>query len=308
MNTYWKRTMALVWVGLLPLASSGMAVGQAGTIIDVYILAGQSNAEGHNDTTTYTPAPFPDSLRQQTNVMFWPGSNARADLRNTWTTLQAGASGINPNAFGPEIAFGHDLAAARPGTQIAIVKYAVGGSGIARSKDYHDYNPSFPSLATFNDHGDNWHPPEQGEPTGNLYTNLLGNVRNALQGLKDQGKQYRLAGFLWMQGEHEAGISPGMARDYQALLAGLISHLRADLGQPNLPVVIGEISDRWIYGVPVQTAQRDVCQKVGQAALVVTRDLPRPPADSAHYTANGMVTLGSRFAASLLSRSAPVPQ
>ena len=294
----WKRTLTPLSLALLLMALSGVLLCQAGSRVDVYILAGQSNAEGHNSADTYTPAPFPAALRHQTNVLFWPGSNAKPELRNTWTTLQIGASGINPSAFGPEIGFGHAMAADRSAAPIGLIKFAVGGTGIARSQDYHDYI-SHPQLVGFNDHGNHWHWPDPGKPAGNLYTNLLANIENALKGLKDQGTPYRLAGFLWMQGEHEAGISPSMARDYEGLLEGLIRHLRADLHEPELPFVIGEISDRWIFGPVVQAAQSNVCHKVSHTALVETRDLPRPPADSSHYTANGVLTLGSRFAVAM---------
>lgn len=299
MTRLWKRIRTPLRLALWLVALSGtIHCHAAASRVDVYILAGQSNAEGHNSTDTYTPAPFPASLRHQTNVLFWPGSNAKPELRNTWTSLQVGASGINPNAFGPEISFGHAIAADRSSAPIALIKFAVGGTGIARSQDYHDYI-SHPQLVGFNDHGDHWHWPEAGKPGGNLYTNLLANVRNALKALKDQGKPYRLAGFLWMQGEHEAGISPTMARDYEGLLEGLIQHLRDELHEPKLPFVIGEISDRWVFGPVVQAAQSNVVHKVSHTALVETRDLPRPPADSSHYTANGMLTLGSRFAVAM---------
>ncbi|MBL9168929.1 MAG: hypothetical protein JNN07_14410 [Verrucomicrobiales bacterium] len=299
-----KHAMRVLRVGVLWLGMVGRALGESEPITDVYVLAGQSNAEGHNHATTYTPAPFPDVWRRQTNVLFWPGSNAKAGLKNTWTVLQVGASGINPHAFGPEITFGHSLATAQPQARIAIIKYAVGGTGIARSKDYDDYI-AHPQLINFNDHGRNWHWPEPSQPAGSLYTNLLVNVRDALQALKDQGTRHRLAGFLWMQGEHEAGISPKMAKDYPVLLAGLIKHLRADLGQPALPFVIGQVSDKWIFHPVVQAAQTSVCEQDPYAALVVTRDLPRTTGDDAHYTANGMVTLGERFAASMRTLTRP---
>ena len=273
---------------------------QSEAALAVFILAGQSNADGHNNTATCNLGgqAFPDALRQQPSIMFWPGSNARAALQNTWTTLQVGASAVGDAAFGPEITFGHDMAAAMPGTRIAIIKYAVGGTGIARSKEYSDY---IPQLAGFNDNGNNWHPPEPGQPAGALYANLLTNVQGALQSLGARGQPYHLAGVLWMQGEHEAGISLRMANDYEKLLGDFVRHLRADLGQPTLPVVIGQVSDKWLYREPVQAAQSRVSHNAPPAALVLTRDLPRTPGDDAHYDANGMATLGSRFATAMQS-------
>ena len=296
MSTLCNRTALTVCAGLVTAWTAGAPATCRGAPVEVYILSGQSNAVGYNNTDTYTPAPFPESLRSQANVMFWPGSNAKPGMQNVWTTLQVGASAVGEKAFGPEITFGHDMAAAMPGTEIAIIKYAVGGTGIARSKDYTDYIPGFENWS---DHGNNFHPPEEGEPTGILYQNLLSNVGSALNGLTDQGKDYRLAGILWMQGEHEAGISSSMANDYQMLLTGLVSSLRQDLSAPNIPVVVGQISDAWIYREAVQTGQENVSDNDPNAAMVVTRDLPRPPNNWAHYDANGMTVLGSRFATAM---------
>jgi len=291
-----------VWllVGLVLTGGAALRVAR-GEPVEVYILAGQSNAVGHNSAANFRPPPFPESLRNQPDVLFWPGSNAKPGLRNTWTTLQVGASSVGENAFGPEIAFGRDVRAARPRARLAIVKYAVGGTGIARSGDYDDY---IPALAGFDDHGDNWHPPEPGRPAGRLYENLLANVRDALAALERDGHDWELRGFLWMQGEHEAGISPRMAADYGRLLGSFRAQVRSDLGAPRLPFVVGQISDRWIFREPVQAAQERACADDPCSRLVVTRDLTRTPGDDAHYDSTGMVLLGSRFAAAALAFTA----
>lgn len=69
-------------------------------------------------------------------------------------------------AFGPEIAFAHAMEQRMPGATIAMVKYAAGGTGIARSVDYTDY---IPAVAGYNDKGRNWHPPTDGREAGALY-------------------------------------------------------------------------------------------------------------------------------------------
>ena len=176
--------------------------------------------------------------------MFWPGSNATDSLKNSWTALQIGASIVGKYAFGPEITFGNIIAAANPTKEIAIIKYAVGGTGIARSTNYKDFIPGF---EYFNDNGTNWHPPVGDKPAGTLYQNLLKNINEALSSMESKGKKYRLAGIVWMQGEHEAGLSRGMAADYQKLLSDFITSLRKDINCMDLPVLIGQISNKWIY-------------------------------------------------------------
>lgn len=272
--------------------------------VQVFILAGQSNAVGHNTAASFAPAPFPDSLRSQPDVMFWPGSNANAAVRNTWTTLRVGVSSVGRDAFGPELAFGRHLQSKVPGARFAILKYAVGGTGIARSSDYDDY---IPALAGFDDRGNNWHPPEPGRPAGALYTQLVTNVKAALAALEHDGHDHELRGFLWMQGEHEAGISRRMAADYGRLLVGFRDRVRVDLDAPRLPFLIGQISDKWIFRQDVQAAQERACVDDPRSRLVVTRDFTRTPGDDAHYDANGMVLLGTRFAEAALTFASEKP-
>lgn len=273
--------------------------------IRVFILAGQSNAVGYNNIKEYQGGvtEFPEALGHQPDVRFYgPQQNAQQGSCD-WSALRVAESGKGRSgSFGPEIGFAHELAGRMPGQQIAIIKYAVGGTGIARSRDYSDY---IPSLGDFKDGGRNWHPPSDGREAGRLYQTLLAHVRDALGALERDGKRWKLAGFLWMQGEHEAGISRKMAQDYAHLLATLIKALRADLKAPSLPFGIGEInSHSWAFGEIVREGQARVCKHDQNAVLVKTVDLPRTGSGgAAHFNADGMLKLGRRFAAAWLASS-----
>ncbi len=179
--------------------------------------------------------------------------------------------------------------------QIAIIKCAVGATGIARSIDYDDY---IPALKDFKDRGKNWHPPSEGREAGILYRRLMKNVRDALSALDRRQAKWELAGCLWIQGEHEAGISRKMAEDYDTLLSSFISAVRSDLKTPSLPFVIGEVnSHKWAYGDIVRKKQTMVCGRDHNAVLVKTTDLSRKGSGgAAHFDADGMLLLGSRFA------------
>jgi hypothetical protein len=277
-------------------AAAGNKASPATQPIRIFIVAGQSNAEGHNHIRQYRAGrePFPATFQQQPNIQYWPGTDTPQAKSNLWTTLRVGESG----AFGPEIGFAHDMEQAMPGATIAIVKYSAGGTGIARSEDYTDY---IPALTGFNDKGRNWHPPTDGRKAGELYRSLITNVRNATSSLERVGKPWELTGLVWMQGEHEAGISRKMADDYEGLLSDFIRSVRKDLGVPTLPFSIGQVnSHTWIYGDIARKAQVEVCRKDKRTGLVETVDLPRVEGDAAHFTADGMLTLGSRFAAAMV--------
>ncbi len=271
--------------------------------VKVFILAGQSNAVGYNHIRELHARL--EEVRKVTGEnsqwLFWPGSNARSGFANVWTRLQPGLSDISANepyrngCFGPEIGFVIGLQQTFPNEKIAIIKYAEGGTGIARSADYDDY---IPALKDFDDKGRNWHPPLKGQDGGLLYSNLLDNIRNALVELKNQGLKYEICGVLWMQGEHEAGISKKMAGDYQRLLTLFRGSVRKDLKKKKLPFVVGEInSHTWAFADIARKGQLEACESDPNSLLVKTTDLSRGSiGGAAHFDADGMLTLGERFA------------
>ena len=277
-------------------------------VVKVFILAGQSNAVGYNHIRElHTGLEEVGKVTDENSpCLFWPGSNARSGFANVWTTLQPGVSDISANepyrsgCFGPEIGFFIGLQKALPSEKIAILKYAEGGTGIARSVDYEDY---IPALKGFNDKGRNWYPPLKGQDGGLLYRNLVDNIRNALVGLKNQGLNYEICGFLWMQGEHEAGISKKMAGDYRKLLTLFRTSIRKDLKKKKLPFVVGEInSHTWAFADIARKGQAEACESDPNSLLIKTTDLSRGSiGGAAHFDADGMLTLGERFAQGMLT-------
>lgn len=287
-----------LWGGILLLSAlqsvCAQPVNEARTngTIRVFVVAGQSNAEGYNHIRQYRDGreTFPETLRVQPQILYWPGVDSPKEQDNRWTTLRVGESG----AFGPEINFAHEIAQSLPGATVAIVKFASGGTGIARSVDYTDY---IPALTGFDDKNRNWHPPTDGREAGALYRSLLANIRASLSFLERSDRKVELSGFVWMQGEHEGSISRKMAEDYERLLTDFIRSVRKDLQAPSLPFVIGQVnSHTWTYGDIARKCQAEVCRKQERAVLVETIDLPRVTGDAAHFTADGMLTLGFRFA------------
>ncbi|MFZ4564705.1 MAG: sialate O-acetylesterase [Bacteroidales bacterium] len=276
--------------------------------VKVFILAGQSNAVGYNNIKElrgYHSFQTENSANFS-KILFWPGSNAKPGYANTWTKLQPGVSEISLNepykegSFGPEMGFALAIQKLLPDEKIAIIKYAEGGTGIARSQDYSDY---VPALKDFNDKGRNWYPTVNGKEGGLLYKNLTDNIQNGLTALKNQGLNYEISGFLWMQGEHEAGISKKMAGDYGKLMTLFRDAVRSDLNINDLPFVVGEInSHTWAFADIARKEQAEACQKDLNTILVKTIDLTRGSiGGAAHFDANGMMTLGERFAQGMIT-------
>jgi pimeloyl-ACP methyl ester carboxylesterase len=284
--------------------------------VKVFILSGQSNAVGYNDIGELRTRPdhFNDLTGEHSPVLFWPGTNALPEFSGKWITLRPGVSEIaaeeayKGGCFGPEIGFALTMSGMVPGERIAIIKYAVGATGIARSKDYHDYIPGFEK---FDDKGENWSPPAKGEQAGLLYQELIKNIKTALDSLNRRGVSYVISGFLWMQGEHEAGISKKMAEDYDVLLSQFRKSIRGDLRLKRLPFVVGEInSHSWAFGDLARESQAKACREDKHTILIKTIDLPRGSVGGlAHFDADGMMELGKRFSRGLfgVNMSHPVP-
>jgi hypothetical protein len=108
--------------------------------------------------------------------------------------------------------------------------------------------------------------------------------------------------FCWMQGERDA--SGGADAAYKDALKLLIANLRRDLKRPDMNFVIGRISDTaperpsW---VAVRKAQREIVNEDPRGAWVDVDDLNNRERDgkvfdAVHYTKEGYITLGRRFA------------
>jgi hypothetical protein len=269
----------------------------------VFVLAGQSNAVGYNHISQLPPGDerLPLILDSLSGVLLWPGSNANPKYAGTWTNLKPGVSDISTNepykngCFGPEIGFALTLKEIFREEKIAIIKYASGATGIARSSDYTDY---IPALAGFDDQNLNWHPPGKGLDAGILYKGLIENIFAAIADLKAEGQSVKICGFLWMQGEHEGGISKKMALDYDKLLMRFRDSIYEELKISDVPFLIGEVnSHTWAYGDLARNSQAGACRRIEKCVLIKTTDLPRGGiGGEAHFNAQGMLLLGERFA------------
>ncbi len=235
--------------------------------LKIFLVAGQSNGDGRGN-----PTDLPANLQNPQGVPIFHNGQ--------WHGLQPGLTDQNhPGLFGPEITFGRDVAEALAGENVALVKYAWGGTNLAV-----DWNPDTP---------------------GAHYTAFMNAVRQALANV---GPDYlpEIAGMIWMQGESDTG-DVTRAESYEANLTNFIETVRTDLGAPDMPFVIGEILDypTYTYADVVREAQANVAAADRMVALVRTDDLPIIVGNDNHYNAAGQMELGSRFALAVLTVPEP---
>jgi len=304
MNT--RRAIALVCAALLvPFVGAAGITGCAanrGTTYALYFLGGQSNMEGYGKVSE-----LPEGWSEPPANLYIYQPNLRNDGQQSapeseWVPVTPG-HGVGFSVrdgkptpgerFGPELAFAHTIRTLDPGTPIAIVKYAKGGSSID------------PRAAGRAGH---WQPLE-GPP--NQYDHAVATLRAATtrRDVEGDGEIDRFvpAGIVWMQGETD-GTNETTAGMYKVNLTMLMASLRIEMRDPDLPVVIGRISDSraesgkgrvWQFGELVRRAQVDFAEQDENTGVVLTTD-QYGYSDVAHYDTPGYLDLGRKMAEAML--------
>jgi iduronate 2-sulfatase len=124
-------------------------------------------------------------------------------------------------------------------------------------------------------------------------------------------------GIVWMQGESDAYHSEEIALRYEENLDRLMGLIRAALRDPDVPVVVGRISDSgrddededgkvWNFGDTVRAAQASFVADDACAALVTSTD-GYSYSDPWHYDSAGYIDLGTRFAEAILGLEKSCP-
>ncbi|WP_437986727.1 sialate O-acetylesterase [Sorangium sp. So ce117] len=295
----------------LVLSLSAPAIAQP---VKVFVLAGQSNMVGYG-----VGRQLPVELQSQPDVWY---DHYNPDAREGGPYAAATSADWGPlepkgeaRRYGPEITFGRAIVAAYPEHRIAIVKMAQGGTNLVdhwgrglapdpevlyKSQLYHALLGELDSATYEGDRA-------------LRYPDEVTRLDGALARLESEGHPYEIAALVWMQGENEAGWSAAFS--YGDTLRGFIAAIRADLGVPGLPVVLGRVSDN-LYpanGGPiaagkeanidaVRAAQVTVAEEDPRVAWVDTDDFTvRSPDDAYHFDSAAYQLLGERFAEAYLA-------
>jgi hypothetical protein len=295
-----KVASYILLLGLAAVPTANANPVSQPTTYKLYYLGGQSNMEGFGFSAELTD----DIAFVSNSVMIFTGQmaldNDTAAGVGIWQPLQPGfGTGFKTDGetsrlsdrFGPELLFGQTMAANGPGTKVAIIKYALGGSGLARGVGFGNWHPDFSAGAGLNQ-----------------YDHFLKTLRHAfaVADIDGDGVPDRLvpSGIVWMQGEADAYDSQAAADEYRANIERLMDLLRAALRVDDLPVVVGKITDSGMsedgsvmdYIATVQAAQQDFVANDECAAYVTVTDTLSYLDDGWHYDTQGVVRLGAAFA------------
>ena len=272
--------------------------------IDVWLIAGQSNAVGFgSDGLSQSYLEDKRYTEGFEDVLFY-GNYQSTYNPETFVPVTVGLGRQKDGStttVGAEI--GMAAALSGSGRMNAIIKHAQGASYLYPTTDG--------SVSV--EHG-TWTPPTyieeegistEGNKIGDLYEGFLATVSEGLAMLKEDYTPV-IRGVWWMQGEAE---TPNELHSfyYEDLLRTLISDMKRDLGKitsqdmSNLPFVMGKITRNPEYNDissypgldTVNAAQVNVTSSVANTAIVDTTGLTQ--LDGWHYSADSQHYIGEEF-------------
>ena len=276
--SHFKKTTTMKHILLLALllVTTRTAVAKP---LQVFILAGQSNMQGHAKVSTFEhigmdPAtkPMLDEMQNADGTpkvceRVWISSLGSADtVQSGKLTAGFGAAQGAPK-IGPEFTFGLYMQKFTD-APILLIKTAWGGKSLNtdfRPPSAGPYVFNETQLAAFQKQGKDIGAmrAEKEKETGVYYRLMVEHVKSVLGDIKrvvptyDAEQGYELAGFVWFQGWNDmvdSGTYPNRDKSggydaYSTVMAHFIRDVRKDLNAPNLPFAIG------VLGVGGPTAE-----------------------------------------------------
>lgn len=273
-----ERALLIAAVLLGQVCAAQQASAAEKQPLQVFILAGQSNMQGHAQVRTFEhigmdPQTAP-MLAEMQNAdgspkiceRVWISSIGCADQEQTGKlTAGFGAAAAGPK-IGPEFTFGLYMQKFVKGP-ILIIKTSWGGKSLNTdfrppSAGPYVFNES--QLANFQKQGKNLDAmkAEKAQATGQSYRLMIEHVKTVLADIKrvvpdyEPAQGHELAGFVWFQGWNDmvdASTYPNRDKAggydaYSETLTHFIRDVRKDLNAPKLPFVIGVLG----VGGPVE--------------------------------------------------------
>ncbi len=280
----------------VPTSVSGLVDGRE--MIDVYILAGQSNSAGRGAITdAVSPAAGDEESAQIVAQEGQRIDNVYAYNAGQIEPLVLGGNNqfggdANSNQFGPEI--GLAMQVMESGRKAVFIRHAAGSTSL-----YSDWNPNSGSE-------------------GPEYQSLMTTISGGIAAIEAAGYAPRIAAYCWMQGERDAkgDLGPGVDGYYADYLQELAENVRAQTQSyisstfPNefylrstggfATFVIARIKigpdqqTTYPYTADLRTAQDEAAAAIYNAVIIETKGFEQN-SDDLHFSAAGQIALGQAF-------------
>lgn len=262
---------------------------------DVYLMGGQSNADGRANVSELSgdlaswSGEVPGVLAYYVNPV---NKNPLAPSYDTgWINLQPGLS-IAPGYYGavPSPTFGFEVSLFRileeyfPDQNVAFIKVTKGGTSL-----HTDWNPA-------------------GSSANYMWQTFTNFVPQAIATLTNAGHSVTLRGMVWHQGEADRDND-----DFQSDLTDFIAAVRAFVGEAEFPFVLGELEqDTETANVDdVKRAIRNediraVAESDGYVGVASSFGLLTQ--DGTHFNSASQVEFGIRYAEQVFAMGGGVPR
>ncbi len=287
--------------------------------LKVFVLAGQSNMQGHAQVRTFEHIGMDPATRPLLAEMQNPDGSPRV-LDRVWIssigcaeaeqtgklTTGFGASQNGPK-IGPEYTFGITIEKYITGP-VLLIKTSWGGKSLHtdfRPPSAGPYIFNDAQLAAFQKQGKDVAAikAEKKMATGVSYRQMIDHVKYVLADIKrvvpeyDPVQGYELAGYVWFQGWNDMvdgstypnRDKPGGYDAYTDVMAHFIRDVRKDLNAPKLPFVIGVLG----VGGPVSEYGPD--QQRYRAIHQNFRDAMAAPASMPEFQGNVAAMLAEKY-------------
>ena len=295
------------------------AVTAAPKPLQIYILAGQSNMQGHAKVSTFEHIGMDPATRPMLAEMqnpdgtpkvcerVWICSIGSADTEQTGKLTAGFGASQNGPKIGPEFTFGLYLQKFND-APILLIKTAWGGKSLNtdfRPPSAGPYVFNETQLAAFQKQGKDLAAMKAAKEkeTGVNYRLMVDYVKSVLGDIKrvvpgyDAAQGYELAGFVWFQGWNDMvdgstyphRDQPGGYDAYSETMAHFIRDVRKELNAPKLPFVIG------VLGIGGPTADYAPDQQRYQGIHQHFRDAMAAPARLPEFQGNVAAMLAEKY-------------
>ena len=314
-----KRRLIAGMIGLL----AGIAGQASAKPLKVFILAGQSNMEGHAAVSTFdhigmdpVTAPLLKDMRNadgtprvcdKVDIAFFTskggwGKEPEPVYKQGKLTTDFGAQGHGPQ-IGPEFTFGIYMQK-QLNEPLLIIKTAWGGKSLNTDFRSPSAGP-FQWNAQAADKASAEAKEKKTAATGKYYREMIADVKKVLADPAKVCPAYNkndgceLAGFVWFQGFNDYVASevypdrnkPGGYDLYADLLCHFIRDVRKDLNAPKMPFVIG------VLGIDGPATEASEAKKPDRTRGILPnfRKAMAAPANMPEFKGNGAAVLTEKY-------------
>lgn len=201
--------------------------------MDIYLIAGQSNALGISPVKD-----LPESF-SAADVLIYQASNVHVPHERAIVPVQPGL-GADGQKFGLELG----IARAFAGKKVGLIKYASDGTSLY----------------------DRW------SLGGEDFIGLKQTFEDGIAAFAERGLKPRVRGMLWMQGENDASFAE-QAAVYKKKLKEFISAVRTFADVPFVMGETHPCNPRLPYSAEVNEAKRSAASEMSEVYFVPTDDL-----------------------------------